>query len=47
MLSINIHISKQEVKDFPLHTLECDTRWNDMIDPNKDHQFERKKTRKK
>jgi hypothetical protein len=47
MISIPIKISTQEVIDFPKHTLECNTRWNDIIDPNKDDNFKRKRSNKK
>lgn len=47
MISIPIKISVQEVIDFPQHTLECNDKWNDLIDPSKDDHFKRKRTNKK
>ena len=47
MLSVPIQITKQEVKDFPLETLQIDPRWAHIIDPAHDHNFQVKKTKKK
>ena len=47
MLSVPIKITTQEVKDFPLHTLQINDFWKDIIDPNKDHIYHRKRTRRK
>lgn len=47
MISVPIKISTQEVIDFPHHTLECDEKWNDIIDPSKDDDFKRTRTNKR
>lgn len=47
MISIPIKISTQEVIDFPVHTLKCNERWNDLIDPSNDDNFKRKRSNKK
>ena len=47
MISVPIRISTQEVIDFPQHTLECNERWNDIIDPAKDDEFKRPHTNKR
>lgn len=47
MISVPIRISVQEVIDFPQHTLECNDKWNDIIDPKNDGNFKRKRANKK
>ena len=47
MISVPIKISTQEVIDFPLHTLECNEKWNDIIDPSNDKDFKRGHTSRK
>lgn len=47
MISVPIRISTQEVVDFPVHTLKCNDRWNDIIDPEKDNTFKRRRINKK
>lgn len=47
MISVAIRITSQEVIDFPKHTLVCDPKWNDIIDPQNDGNFKRKRTTKK
>ena len=47
MISVAIRITAQEVIDFPKHTLTCDPKWNDIIDPQNDENFRRKRTSKK
>lgn len=47
MISVQIKISTQEVIDFPQHTLECNERWNDIIDPAKDDEFKHTHTNKR
>lgn len=47
MISVPIRISLQEVIDFPQHTLECNDKWSDIIDPAKDDNFKRKRINKK
>lgn len=39
MISVPIRISTQEVIDFPQHTLECNEKWRDIIDPANDDEF--------
>jgi len=46
MLSVSIQITKQEVKDFPLETLQIDPSWAHIIDPAHDHNFQTKKANK-
>ena len=41
MISVPIQISKQEIKDFPLESLQIDSKWKDLIDPEQDHRFQR------
>lgn len=47
MISVPIRISTQEVIDFPQHTLECNEKWNDIIDPAKDDEFKHPHTNKR
>lgn len=47
MISVPIRISTQEVIDFPQHTLECNEKWNDIIDPTKDDEFKYPRTNKR
>ena len=47
MLSIPIQITKQEVRDFPLESLQIDSQWAYIIDPDNDNKFQMKKTKKK
>jgi hypothetical protein len=47
MISTPIKISVQEVIDFPVHTLKCNNKWNDIIDPKNDESFKRKRPTKK
>jgi hypothetical protein len=47
MISVPIKITLQEVIDFPKHTLECNTLWNDLIDPSNDNNFKRKTNKKR
>lgn len=47
MISVPIRISTQEVIDFPQHTLECNEKWNDIIDPIKDDEFKCPRTNKR
>ena len=47
MLSIPIKVTVQEVKDFPLDTLQINSQWGDIIDPQYDMKYYRKHTRKK
>jgi hypothetical protein len=44
MISVPIKISTQEVIDFPQHTLECNEKWRDIIDPSNDNDFKRTRT---
>lgn len=48
MISIPIQITKQEIKDFPLESLQIDPKWAHIIDPEQDHLFKvhKKATRK-
>lgn len=47
MISTQIKISLQEVIDFPIHTLQCDDKWRDIINPENDDEFRRKRTNNK
>ena len=47
MISVPIRISTQEVIDFPQHTLECNEKWNDIIDPARDDEFKYSRTNKR
>lgn len=46
MISVPIKITTQEVIDFPKHMLECNSLWSDIIDPDKDDNFKRKRNKK-
>lgn len=43
MLNIRVKVTKQDLKDFPLHTLEVDEKWKDVIDPSQDYKFQNKR----
>lgn len=47
MISVTIKITNQEILDFPKHTIVCDDKWSDIIDPANDSNFKRKRNSKK